>query len=262
MGHVAAKTADWRTVWFDQGRLVERSLTADGGTSADDIAIRRHGLVRVTIDFEAGTTVSWAVFAPNWSSLYYIMEELYLYPGPYHLQFYLAGWFSETVAESRAARDRIHSLIARSDVHLLTGTYVKHVDPDPNAMPLLLQDAWGDRAVKPDYSIDCIRDEDSDRFTVMRIGPRSTIAQKWGVMPASYPCLSGNVYDRVVSEIYPQVIKTGEPHYSHVYAAMVFPNRQLCWFPYHRVVLPHRFPDGRDGVTVVSEFSPVDIQIV
>lgn len=261
MGQVA-DIAPLRSVWIDQGRVVDELSSADGGTVSEDIAIHRQGLVKLTFSQPAGTTVSWTVFAPNWSSLYYVMECLYSYPGPYHLQYYLVGWFSETITDFRVARDRVHSLIAKSDVHLLSQTYVKHVDPDPNGMPLLLQDAWGDRAVKPDYSIDCIRDENDSRFKVMRIGPRSTIAQKWGVMPVSYPCLSGNVYDRVVSEIYPQVIKTGEPHYSHVYAAMVFPNRQLRWFPYHRIVLPHKFPDGRDGVTVVSEFSPVDIQIV
>jgi hypothetical protein len=257
----AAQTADWRTIWIKEGRVVD---AADPGDSTDTAAIRRRGLVRVTMSHEAGTTVSWAVLAPNWASLYYVMESLQGYPGPYRLQYYLAGWFSETIAGPRAARDRIHALIGKSDVHLLTRTYVKAADPDPDPrrMPVLLQDAWGDRTVRPDYSIDCIHDDHDQRFRVMRIGPGSTIAKLWGMFPVSYPCVNGGPYDDVVSEIYPQVIKTGEPHYGHVYAAMVFPNRELRWFPYHRIVLPHKFPDGRDGVTVVSEFSPVDIQIV
>jgi hypothetical protein len=94
----------------------------------------------------------------------------------------------------------------------------------------------------------------------MRIGPGSPIAKLWGIFPVSYPCLMGNPYDRVVSEVYPRVVKTGEPHYGHVYAAMSLPDRQVRWMPYQRVVLPHRFPDGRMGVTVISEVSPVDIQ--
>jgi hypothetical protein len=257
-----AKAATWRTIWVDQGRVVEGPLPVDGGASAEEIAIRRHGLVRVTIDFVTGTTVSWAVFAPNWSSLYYVMENLHLYSGPYHLNYHLAGWFSETIVEFRAARDRVHALIAKSDVHLLHRTYVKQADPDPNVMPLLLQDAWGDRTVKPDYSIDCVRDDDDERYKVMRIGPRSPIAKLWGIFPVSYPCLIGNPYDQIVSEAYPQVVGTGEPHYSHVYAAMSMPNRQVHWVPYQRVVLPHRFPDGRKGVTVISALSPVDIQVV
>jgi hypothetical protein len=87
-------------------------------------------------------------------------------------------------------------------------------------MPPLLQDAWGDKAVKPDYSIDCVHDDSDDRFKVMRIGPGSPIAKLWGIFPVSYPCLMGNPYDQVVSEVYPEVVRTGEPHYGHVYAAM------------------------------------------
>jgi hypothetical protein len=257
-----AEVADWRTVWIDQGRVIEELPSPDDEADSEERAIHRHGLVRVTFSYEAGTTVSWAVFTPNWSSLYYVMECLHLYPGPYHLQYYLAGWFSETITDSRAARERIHALIAKSDVHLLTRTYVKQVDPDPKMMPLLLQDAWADRAVKPDYSIDCVQDDHDGRYKVMRIGPGSPIAKLWGIFPISYPCLIGNPYDQIVSRIYPQVVETGEPHYGHVYAAMSLPSRQVRWVPYQRVVLPHRFPDGRKGVTVISELSPVDIQIV
>ena len=253
---------DRHTIWINQGRVVEELPPAEGQSSREVTAIRRHGLVRVNIGDEVGTTVTWAVFAPNWASLYYVMESLHQYPGPYHLEYYLAGWFSETLSGYRAASDRIHALIAKSDVHLLTRTYVKDADPDPRMMPLLLQDAWGDRAVKPDYSIDCIHDDHDQRFKVMRIGPGSPIAKLWGVFPVSYPCVNGGPYDDVVSEIYPEVIRTGEPHYGHVYAAMSLPNRQVRWVPYQRVVLPHRFPDGRNGVTVISEISPVDIQVV
>ena len=261
MGQVAEVT-QWRSFWIDQGRVVEELPSADGGVASEDIAMHRRGAVKVTVGQGGGTTVMWAVFAPNWTSLYYLMECLRLYPPPYHLQYYLAGWFSETIAESRLARDRIHSLVAKSDVHLLARTYVKEAEPDPKLMPPLLQDAWGDRAVKPDYSIDCVHDDNDDRFKVMRIGPGSPIAKLWGIFPVSYPCLMGNPYDQVVSEIYPQVVRTGEPHYGHVYAAMSLPDRQVRWMPYQRVVLPHRFPDGRMGVTVISEVSPVDIRIV
>lgn len=256
------KEIDRQTVWIGQGRPVEEPPRNGGSTGKDETVIRRDGLVKVDISIAAGTSVSWAIFAPNWSSLFFVMESLCLYPAPYHLNYYLAGWFSETIQDWQAARDRVHSLIAKSDVHLLSRTYVKEASPDPKSMPTLLQDAWGDGTVKPDYSIDCIRDDTDNRFKVMRIGPNSTIAQQWGLMPVSYPCINGGAYDQVVSEIYPEVIKTGEPHYGHVYAAMVFPNQKLRWFPYQRVVLPHKFPDGRDGVTVVSQFSPVDIQIV
>jgi hypothetical protein len=261
MGHVT-ELAQLQSVWIDRGRVVEELPRVDGGAVSEDAAIHRQGLVKLTFSQQAGTIVNWTVFTPNWSSLYYVMECLHLYPGPYHLKYYLAGWFSETIADSRLARQRIHALVAKSDVHLLTRTYLKAAEPDPKAMPPLLQDAWGDRAVKPDYSIDCVHDDHDDRFKVMRIGPGSPIAKLWGIFPVSYPCLTGNPYDRIVSEIYPRVVQTGEPHYGHVYAAMALPDRQVRWVPYQRVVLPHQFPDGRKGVTVISELTPVDIQIV
>jgi hypothetical protein len=257
-----AESAQRQSVWIDQGRIAGELPSIAGGAAGEDFAIHRNGLVKLTFSKETGTTVSWAVFSPNWASLYYVMECLHRYPAPYHLQYYLAGWFNETVADARPARERIHALIAKSDVHLLARTYVKEAHPDPKSMPPLLQDAWGDRAVKPDYSIDCVHDDHDDKFKVMRIGPGSPIAKLWGIFPVSYPCLMGNPYDRVVSEVYPRVVKTGEPHYGHVYAAMSLPDRQVRWMPYQRVVLPHRFPDGRMGVTVISEVSPVDIRIV
>lgn len=256
------KEIDRKVLWIGHGRPVDELPSSDSCASNEESIIRRHGLVKVTLSVDVGTAVSWAVFAPNWSSLFFVMESLHLYPAPYHLNYYLAGWFSETIADWQTARERIHSLIAKSDVHLLSRTYVKEVAPDPNAMPTLLQDAWGDRTVKPDYSIDCIHDDNDRRFKVMRIGPNSPIAKLWGIMPVSYPCLNGGGYDQVVSEIYPHVIETGEPHYGHVFAAMALPNRSVRWVPYQRVVLPHRFPDGRSGVTVVSQLSPVDIQVV
>lgn len=252
----------WRTTWITHGRPTEDLSLIDGLDNEADILLQRHGAVKVSANDQRGTTVTWAVFAPNWSSLYFVMETLYLYPSPYRLQYFLAGWFSEDIEECRAARDRIHALMAKSDIHLLTRTFVKAAVPDAKSMPPLLQDAWSDRSVKPDYSIDCVHDENDDRYKVMRIGPNSPIAKAYGMMPVSYPCLNGGSYDQVVSEIYPKVIKTGEPYYGHVYAAMAFPNRQIRWVPYQRVVLPHLFPDGRPGVTVVSEVSPVDIQVV
>lgn len=258
----AAELAQWRTVWIDQGRVTGELTSVGGASDNEDVAIHRRGIVKVTYSQEAGTYVSWSVFSPNWASLYYMAECLQLYPAPYRFQYYLAGWFSETIANGRQARERIHWLIAKSDVHLLARTYVKDAAPDPKSMPSLLQDAWGDKAVKPEYSIDCVHDDQDNRFKVMRIGPGSPIAKLWGIFPVSYPCLMGNPYDQVVSEIYPKVVHTGEPHYGHVYAAMSLPDRQVRWMPYQRVVLPHRFPDGRMGVTVISEVSPVDIRVV
>ncbi len=262
MGQVAEFAEDRRSVWISQGEVLTELPAFDAGAASEDVAINRHGVVKLTFGRDSGTFISWSVFTPNWTSLYSVIESLRLYPAPYTLNYYLAGWFSETIEDPRLAGERIHGLIAKSDVHLLARTYVKEADPHSTSMPPLLQDAWADRAVKPDYSIDCVHDDHDGRFKVMRIGPGSPIARLWGIFPVSYPCLMGNPYDRVVSEIYPEVVKTGKAHYGHVYAAMALPDRKVRWMPYQRVVLPHRFPDGRMGVTVISEITPVDIQVV
>ena len=84
----------------------------------------------------------------------------------------------------------------------------------------------------------------------------------WGVTPVSYPCINGGSYDQIVSEIYPSVIRTGLPHYDHVYAAMTSKDSAVKWIPYQRVILPKLFAEGQRGVTVVSEVCPVDINVV
>lgn len=256
-----AQSRGSRTLWIAKGHPLRELDLSLAGASEDEL-IQRQGLVKLSVGEEGGTTITWTFLAPNWSSLYYAMESLHLYPPPFHLNYFLAGWFAETVADWKTARERLSQLIAKSDVHLLARVFVKEADPDASKMPPLLQNAWGDRAVRPDISVDCVLDPVEDRYKVLRIGPNSQIARLWGVMPVTYPCLNGGSYDQIVSAIYNKVIETGEPHYGHVYAAMTFPNRQVRWVPYQRVVLPHQFPDGRPGVTVVSQITPVDIRVV
>ena len=87
-------------------------------------------------------------------------------------------------------------------------------------------------------SIDCAYDPSSQRYRVTRVGPQSTIAKLWGLNPVSYPCLIGHSYDEAVSRAYPQVTRSGEPHYDHIYAAMASARGDVVWVPYQRVVLP------------------------
>ena len=152
--------------------------------------------------------------------------------------------------------------MSKSDVHLQSRTFVKQVDPGIVSIPDLLGDVMAAQSADDTYSIDCKFDTDTSRFKVTRIGENSMIAHLWGIEPVSYPCINGGSYDQVVSAVYPEVIRTGEPVYSHVYAAMAFPNSPVRWFPYQRVILPKRFADGEKGVTVVSKADQVDIEIV
>jgi hypothetical protein len=257
----AKQLATDKLYWIANGELID-SLAKIGLESWDEAALLdRKGLVRVTTGPQ-GTTVRWSVFAGNWSSLYFAMDWLLNQQAPITLQYYLMGWFIETMKDPHAARQRIHSIMSKSDVHLQSRTFVKEVPPAGFVIPDLLGDAMETRNIDDSYSIDCVYDEASSRFKVTRIGENSMIAHLWGIEPVSYPCINGGSYDQVVSAIYPEVIRTGMPAYTHVYAAMAFPNSPVRWFPYQRVILPKRFADGEKGVTVVSKAEPVDIEIV
>lgn len=262
MGEKAKKLSDDNLHWVANGEIVS-SLDKLGLEAWDEAALLdRKGLVRLTADGD-GTTVRWSVFSGNWSSLYFVMDWLLHQPTPITLQYYLVGWFSETLNDPYTARERIHAIMAKSDVHLQSRTFVKPVAPDATTfIPDILGDALAHVKVQPDYSVDLVQDPGDSRFKITRIGSKSTIAKLWGLEPVSYPCINGGSYDQIVSEAYPHVIQTGQPHYGHVYAAMSFPNSPIKWFPYQRVILPQRFADGQSGVTVLSEFSKVDISII
>ena len=92
-----------------------------------------------------------------------------------------------------------------------------------------------------------------------RIGAQSTIAKLWGLNPVCYPCLSGHSYDQAVSRAYPEVFRTGEPRYDHVYAAMASTRGDVVWVPYQRVVLPLRHERNKRAVRIVTELAKVDI---
>ena len=53
--------------------------------------------------------------------------------------------------------------------------------------------------------------------------------------------------------------QSGDPHYDHIYAAMVSSKGEVVWMPYQRVVLPLRGGRSKKGVRVVTELAKVDI---
>src|SRR5207302_4825008 len=56
------------------------------------------GLIKI-VERAEGTTISWMLFAPNWTTIYFVMSRIETLPGPYNLLFFLAGWFNETFHE-------------------------------------------------------------------------------------------------------------------------------------------------------------------
>jgi len=256
----AVRNMDGTEYWIVNGK-VEIDPFSDPANSNPESLMQRSGGVHVSTGHK-GTVVRWAMFASNWASLYYVAETLRNMPGPYTFEFFLSGWFTQTVSDPSEAYLRLNDLIVKSDIHLRQKTFVKSMDPALSSwVPDLLTDVYNERASRPDVTVDCVLDTETDRFLVDRVGENSGIAKLFGVQPDTFPCLSGHSYDHIVSSAYKQVLRTGEPHYDHVIASIPM-NKTARWFTYQRVILPHNFADGRQGVSIVSEFGHVDINLL
>jgi hypothetical protein len=249
------------TSWIVNGRPTRVVAGEVGSRDDEDALIQRNGYVRLTAA-PGVTEVKWAVFAPNWASIFYAMNWLPRFPPPYRLRYFIVGWCEEHHDDVGSACERLDEILAKSDIHITKRTFVKDMDPGKTAMPELLRDALLDHTVGPEFAVDCVFDSSVGRFCVERVGSRSAIAQIWGLSPSSYPCQSGHTYDQMVSMAYAKVLRTGLPHYDHVMASMLTPDKVPLWVPYQRVVLPHRFPDGRKGVSVISQLTKVDIKLL
>jgi hypothetical protein len=249
-----------RTQWILRGEQVASTEPRPGDLREEHELFERDGFVKL-VECPEGTTVMWSVFAPNWASLYAVMDRLDQAPAPVTLKYFLSGWFVETLPDSLSARRRIHTILAKSDIHLTSRTYVRPASPNRPDIPPILKQALEQNA-PAEFGIDCVYDSASGRFSVERVGRKSEIARVWGMSPVSYPCINGLTYDQVVSAAYHRVLTTGEPHYDHVLAAMVTPASDVFWYPYQRVILPGKFAGSRKGVFVVSKQAPVDIRVV
>jgi len=249
-----------QSMWITGGRLESVST---GGETLDAKAERllSDGAVQVVL-LRNSTILRWHLFAPNWSSLYYVLEWMQGQQGPCRLEYFVAGWFEEDYPDVAAALERLRQLMDKSDVFLRSRVFIKPVDVEKAQIPSLLQDVLMKRDAPAEYGVDCVEDPQTHTFKVAHIGERTPIAERWGLTPVCFPCMPGNDYDQLVSSIYPRVVQTGEPQYDHVYAAMQENDGRVSWVPYQRVVLPMKFRDGRKGVRVVSKIAPVDIQII
>lgn len=254
-------TSEAQTSWIYRGQPLAPHETLAHAATPDFDLLDRQGFVKITSS-TSGTQIEWSVFAPNWASLYFAMEWLHTFPGPYNLKYYLSGWFDEKYNDVNAARNRIDIIIGKSDIHLTRHTFVSEADPHRANIPDLLKSALTEGEVNPNFGVDCVLDETSGKFSVERVGQKSEIARLWGMNPVSFPCLTGHSYDQVVSAAYRKVVLTDRPHYDHIIAAMSAPDATVFWCPYQRVILPHRFEGNRKGVMVISKIGPVDIKVI
>ncbi len=248
--------------WIANGRIAARPDGPGEAGLPERVLLDRHNLVKVTLD-DGGVTVKWHAAAANWSSLHFVKGWIGTCAGPYTLHYYMSGWFTETPGDAGSARDRIDIIMSKSDVHLSSRVYVKEFDPTAHDLPESLRACLVTGTAPAEISIDCSIDDATGRVKVERIGSHSPIAKLWGMSPVSTPCLSGTSYDTVVSRAYADVLRTGKPHYDHIYAAMMGPDGEVAWIPYQRIVMRHPASRSRHRlVSVVSEIRPVEIAVV
>ena len=181
--------------------------------------------------------------------------------GPFILRYYLAGWFEENCISGADAINRVDQIMAKSELRILKRAFVQEAIAEQSNMPPLLKRSWLSAAIIPDISIDCVFDENTNRFRVDRVGQQSTIARFYGVVPVTYPFVNGGSYDDVVCAAYNDVLDSGKARFDHVLAAMRMPNNVVHWVPYQRIIVPNRNAK-KPSVTVVTEIAPVDIALV
>ena len=148
---------DIGTHWISKGALV--SLPTDIAINERDL-LHREGYIKIVEDHK-GTTVKWAMFTPNWASLYFSMEWIHRCLGPYHLYYHSAGWFHEKYDTATEAAERMAQLVCKSDVHLSRTVYIYEASENRTDVPSLLKAALHDNAADEEHSIDCLYDSSS-----------------------------------------------------------------------------------------------------
>jgi hypothetical protein len=253
---------DTQEYWISQGRIIERPTGEDDKVLTDRMLFARGDLLKILVSPQ-GTTIKWVMFGANWTSIYFAQEWLKAFKGPFTLNFFNLGWFTETYPDAIKANARMDHLLSKSDVKFSSRVYTRDFDPNMTKMTPRLREMWATGNMDEDTLVTCSVDPVRNLTNVLSVGPTSALATVWGLAPITYPCQTGHSYDKIVSRAYYDVIKTGKPHYDHVIAAMGDPKGQVQWFGYQRLVFPTSKVDGAlPQVKVACEFGPVDIPLL
>jgi hypothetical protein len=249
--------------WIKDGALVARPKRPNGHDYAERTLLDHFHMVKIDPGPE-GTTLKWCMNSANWSSLLFAVKFLEVCPPPYTVIYLNMGWINEQYQTVEEAADRIEALIYKSDVHFSQRTYTQVFAAEESDVPERLRKVLDRGDVADDESVTCVVDLNRDSSSVQRVGGNSLVGKIWGVSPVSFPCLSGNTYDRIVSRSYFDAVRTGKPVYDHVLAVMVKPDGDHHWVGYQRVIIPDITERAltRRHVKVTSELAPVSIKLL
>jgi hypothetical protein len=250
-----------RRYWVEGAKLDALSYGAADLTQLEERKKFDQGHVRLTTG-DLGTEVKWAVLSPCLASLFFVQEWLKDATIPVVLRFYVSGWFEEFYSVKNDAVLRLDAIIARGDRHFISRTLIKEFNLDTAPLTPLLSDCFAHASTAEEYAVECVYEDMTSQFLVERIGPKSVISKVWGSFPSSFPCQAAGSYGHAVSQAYTEVLNTGKPHYDHVLAAMRMPDNDIFWVPYRRLVMPKLSASNKPAVLVISEITPVDIQLI
>lgn len=248
-------------LWIDKGSFCSRPTRPDGGPISDRKLLHNNNLVKLETGTN-GTRVSWVMFGANWASLLFLREFIVTCVEPITLVYFNAGWFEESLGSSVDAAHRIESLIYKSDVRFSERVYIADARPEAASMPEALRSIVEAGEIPDGQSIVCAVDPGLGTSKVEHIGEESLLGKVWGRVPISYPAMSGHSYDRIVSQPYFDVLRSGRMHYDQVLASMVMPNGEQQWFGYHRVIIPDNPLHGVSRVKVACARAPVEIKLL
>ncbi len=172
--------------WIARGQIAAPPADDGAAEVGEDHLLKWEGMVKVTHGLD-GTEIKWSVFSGNWASLYFVLEWIETYPGPFTLKYFLLGWFEEQVETAHEARERIETIIAKSDIRLTQRTFIREADPRRKDVPPLLRNALVDRIALPHHSIDCIYDEESEPLSRRSHRKRNSDCQGIRLPPGFLP---------------------------------------------------------------------------
>lgn len=238
-------------LWISDGKLIEidPAIVKRRGLSR---FLREERLVLVTVG-EAGTAVRWHLAHASWTSLYALINQLKICPGPFQLNFFIEGWVSETYFRAKDASRRIDELIGKSDARLSKKAYVFEKELDRRDMPQLLQLALAEHEALTDHRVDTVFHEIKNMFYLERAGESSLLSkimgENWTETFAGKEELADSDFDYEVMSHYEQVLQRGKPRYDQVFATVTPPGGDPIWASYKRLIVPTRFENGRIGVS-------------
>jgi hypothetical protein len=250
----------YKVNWIEHGVLAPELVV--GEEPIDRLHARRfeQGAVRI-VSSKLGTEIKWMTGAPSTGSLLRAILHIAKTEPPFILRYHLIGWFEETHENAAFCIKRMEEILAHGDRYFPSRAFLKAGHLGQPNVPSVIRDSLQQREPPEEYTVECSVDGVSQSYLVDKVGPKSAIGRVWGTLTSSYPCQPTSRYGDAVSVAYEEVLRTWQPRYDQVLAALRMPDNQIHWVPYHRVIFPKR-RQGGFAVSILSHIAPVDIRVI